>query len=490
MNSLLCVFGLESIFFNDIHFNYNDEKFYDLEGNLLDDNLVLNYELIDALVQYKLNNNIYYVIISSIDASIIKDIILSYFGTNIFDIIMDINMCAEHVHSKQYSILNDEYNNRIIYERNKGEYNATDNPCLYMLSTFLKIDYHFMIYFNNNEEKIKSAKKVIFWSIMCDSLLTTKKFYSVLNDFKTNIYRIDELINVPDDRYLTYTEGQKFIKFLRQLEYKTVNVCCNQEYIKYCVEMINLLYKQSDIYIPYNKILNTHTKELIEYYFDTIRNFMEDGIVYSLGDSLDKLNYIWNIYQIDPTKYIVSIPFSGSMYDDTQDNEIELNKIKEANMYDKLDSLFDNNPYFSQLCDDIMQGHKILITDYGHSGKALITITKLINRRIKTNWSNVWYLQITASPDKISDNIRIHLQNEPYPHIIYKEDMPDSYFTNSDRWLGGYYSRCIPRYEVSNWTSPPSDVWYRGLVPNYTLCNIHRRLLLFQLCCYFNTITF
>ena len=262
-------------------------------------------------------------------------------------------------------------------------------------------------------------------------------------------------------------------------------ICCDHDFIKYSVEVINNVYQNDGIYIPYNKIINLDTLNLFREYFAVVSDFIYDGYVYSLGDSLDKFNYIWNVTHVD--EQIVNIPFSGSMYDGIDDSiDIELNPEVETLMQDNLKDLLIHNKNFALLYNDILQGKKILITDYGLSGKAVITIIILLNSLGVTDFRNVTYLQITNDSSIIQHNITIHLHGFAQPNIIYIDEAPDVYFTNSDRPYMGFNSRCVPRYEVGNWKEVPDDVWYQGLIPNYSLCNIHRRFLLFQLCCTLN----
>ena len=384
-----------------------------------------------------------------------------------------------------------------------GIYNSSecyakgDSLCLKKISTDFNTLYEFMIYIDNNMETINKTKKIIFWSYYCDDVLTMIKIKQITTEYYNTINQMIAIVNVPENKYIDDSYAKNFILTLRNNNIKgnSDTICCDVDYIKYCIGLINLFGKSQGIFIPYTWVTDIDTVKIIEYYFTTVENYTNDGgIVYSLGDSLDKFNYVWNINQNKQGKTIISVPFSGSMYNNIKDStRIILDESSSELMYSRALDLYHNNDSFSRLFNDIINGKYVLITDYGHSGKALITVTKLINflgnKMGKIiNWDKVTYLQITSSMDEIEENIRDHLQNEGHPTVVYYNTFLDSYFVNSDRWHGGYNSRCVPRYEVNNWINQPDHVWKNGLLDNYKLCNIHRILLLFQLCCHYTRI--
>jgi hypothetical protein len=337
-------------------------------------------------------------------------------------------------------------------------------------------DPYFTIYFDDHPDRVLHVKNTIFWSYCYYNLDTD--FDRIVADYHNAMLMIKILLDVSEDRYLSYGEAQQFLHFIEVTDYtlKLVphqKICYDHKFIKYVIDVINATH--TDVHIPYDKIMSSDTLNLITDYFDIVDAYDH---VYSLGDSLDKLNFLYNVTH---PNHITTVPFSGSMYNNIDDN-IELDPDLELEMVSKIDSLLLHNKPFATLYDHIKQGATVLITDYGHSGKALITIVKLFNMLGITDWSGVTYLQITTDPDIIERNVNVHLQNEQRPNIIYKEAYPDFYFTNSDRDFGGYYSRCVPRYEVNNWIDEVDNVWIHGEVPNYRLCNIHRKLFLLQLC--------
>jgi hypothetical protein len=353
---------------------------------------------------------------------------------------------------------------------------------------------NFVIYIDNNVEYINKAKNGIFWTYYCENGLVPGKISKIANEYFNTIDLMRSIVELPGDVYVNHEYVKNFIYYLRHTNVReNINpICCDDEYIRYCVNIINVFGKSKGIEIPYQWVIDKDTLNIIEYYFLAIREHTSNGgKLYSLGDSLDKFNYVWNINQ---EQMIVSVPFSGSMYYNIPNSsKIVLDKNLEKLMYSSVRNLYEHNNGFKELFNDIAIGNHILITDYGHSGKALITITKLINYlaqliSIEISWNNVEYLQITPSMKIIQENIKEHLWNEPQPSVIYYNRYLDSYFTNSDRWTGGYNSRCVPRYEVNSWSESPEHIWKNGLIDNYKLCNIHRVLLLFQLCCHYTRI--
>lgn len=385
-------------------------------------------------------------------------------------------------------------------------HNNNDYLCFKSISNKINILPQFIIYIDNDIVNINNVKNVIFWSYYCEGQLTREKFREIVAEYSNTIMQMRNIINLPENSYIDDTYAKNFISMLRNTNIKvsTSNnpfigiknkICCDQEYIKYCIDLINIFGKDKEIHIPYKRITDEDTLNTIEYYYTTIAKYTNyGGIVYSLGDSLDKFNFVWNVNQTSQEKLIVSVPFSGSMYDDIENStKIVADQSLASLMYSRAIDLYNNNSAFSSLFTDILTGKFVLITDFGHSGKALITITKLINylaslMNQEINWDKVTYLQITPSRDIIEENITEHLIDEPAPTVIYYDTYLDSYFTNSDRWVGGYNSRCIPRYEVTTWTTQPDDVWKNGFIGNYKLCNIHRILLLFQLCCHYTRV--
>lgn len=394
-----------------------------------------NMNILSTLASYKNKYRLTYIIVTSVDRNIIKEIVEKY-DQNLFDDIIECDLLSER-------------------------------QCIQSISKIFDVDPHFMAYFGPESESIKS---LVYWAT---PKLTS--FSTLLKQFSDTMNKIQNLVDVPTNRYVSNHEAQMFLHYLKQY-----GVCSNRDYIKYCIEVINILYKDDDIHIPISGVFISDTVELVQYYFELLKKF-NDAQLYSLGDSLDKLNYLWNVTH--PDSQIIAVPFSGSMYANIGD-QIVLDPKESDLMASKFESLLIHNDTFGNMVQNIISGKKVLITDYGHSGKAYITITKLINNMISVDWSNVWYLQITLDPDIIDNNIEKHLNQEPHSHIIYHEDLPDVYFTNSDRPYGGYNSRCVPRYEVSNWNKSPDDIWSLGLTPNYRLCNIHRKLLLLQFCNY------
>lgn len=297
---------------------------------------------------------------------------------------------------------------------------------------------------------------------------------------------IEILANTLDqDRHLTDAEIQLLISRLKPF-------CCQEKTMNIAINiLVQELNKNHGKNITVDKsAIGAITDEddietMIGYFmFMTIRNYDR---IYSLGDSLDKYNFVWNNMvrnDIDVPE-IISVPFSGSMYNNLVDQygEIKLDPDIEKEMYNKFNTMLENNRPFADMCKSIRNGDRVLITDFGHSGKALLTIVKLC-KHFGIDLHNTDYLQITPTIDGrqiVRENLEIHLNNELYGLTVYYWDRTlDPYFINSEHSK----SRCVSKYSVDMWLDVPDDVWYNGLQPNYFQCNLSRFYLIAFLCCW------
>lgn len=219
-------------------------------------------------------------------------------------------------------------------------------------------------------------------------------------------------------------------------------------------------------------------------YFTQLSSLASNHELYSLGDSLEKFNFVWNMFS---EKKIQQIPFSGNIFL----NETELNTKTLNHISDYYSLLVQNNNAFHKLIVDIIIGKPVLITDFGAHGKALATLVYILqvqeNINIINN-PNVLFLISTYDNEEFFTHLYqfLHLINADITDInnIIVIDMdPLLFFTNAD-WKSSQ-SRCTPSYPIENWISEPEDVWtndYLGKEKNYLLCNLGRLMTIMLLC--------
>ena len=402
----------------------------------------------------------------SVVSKIFSDIDISDYDRYIIgkNLDLDINTIEEGSFSNMPGIF--ELRNELTYDK------RTDTLSHNYYLTKIPGDKVRLLYVTNNKERQENAKSYIFWSVL---LLDMTDLDNVLKMHKSVIFNIDQLTVLPKNRLLTINEYRGLLKTFRSMK-----ICEKGGLIIFTLEYINSVH---NVRIPTNIVLRRDNLILTDLYFDYMR--CSKCKLYSLGDSLDKYNFIYNVFEHRP---IINIPFSGSMYEDVRfddgTEEIFLLEGKRDDMIKSLPVLIRNNPGFKSLIEDIKSGEKVIISDYGHTGKAYITIVNLINMLGDIDWTNVTYLQITPNIDQIVHNVKVILNDAPRPEISFIEEMPDQYFTNSDRPDSGFNSRCVPRYEVSKWNNPPEKVWFGDDTGNYYLCNLHRLLIMMQMCFY------
>ena len=83
-------------------------------------------------------------------------------------------------------------------------------------------------------------------------------------------------------------------------------------------DLINKIYKRISFdgleFYKSSKSMSYYSQYYIQFlYYYKVEEYIQNCFkIFSLGDSLDKLNIFWNIMNID--KQIINIPLSGSMY--------------------------------------------------------------------------------------------------------------------------------------------------------------------------------
>lgn len=296
------------------------------------------------------------------------------------------------------------------------------------------------------------------------------------------------ILSAPSTRLLNDGESALFVRDLISpvLEYEGNNLCCTKH-----LPYINRILNKAGVGIPlFEKIFYLDTTKLAKEYFSELNLWSNSGWhLYSLGDSLDKLNFVWNTkYKVlrKPEKIITVIPFSGSAYINVDEHSSSI-KV-DAKAWDEIVTnevnLLNNNNAFRELIADIKDGKLVVVSDFGHSGKALITLVHIIGNLVDLPiWENILFIQVAPFEDEIRNNITKHLGF--MPRIIFIEELPEPYFINSERELGGI-SRCVPRYSSEMWTHPPGEIWYDHLNPNFYRCNVNRLFSLLILCCVVN----
>jgi broad specificity phosphatase PhoE len=162
-----------------------------------------------------------------------------------------------------------------------------------------------------------------------------------------------------------------------------VDINCNYTLLHTIYRFINKKFLET--YSTTDKIFDFYTKKtytkmyhvMFKYYYNLNKKFNEGYQIFSLGDSLDKLNIFWNLVN-NHRKQIITIPFSGAAFDDDDDGDaIKLNTKTAQDMYNKFSNLLENNNYFYDLVNALQTNKKVLITDFMSTGKSFLTILLL-----------------------------------------------------------------------------------------------------------------
>jgi len=353
------------------------------------------------------------------------------------------------------------------FAREKGEYNLVfniKNENVYYFFEYLnkKISSNMMIFFTPDFLEIEDY---VYWSF---SLKDLNQAGRILKSFGNTIDLLGKIKNLPEKKLITGKFRENFESIMNSVDpIKSENYCCNSKFARYLLSFFG-----KDFNLSFVK----DSLESVRRYYKVLNDYLTSGFeVYSLGDSLEKFNYVWNFFHEEE---VISVPFSGSMYIN-EGSDVIVDDLARNSIFSRLKELFTNNSNFAKMAESIFSGKKVLITDFGHSGKAYITITNILNQiKDDIDYTNCYYLHITPSEEEISNNIK-KLLGTQRPRTIFIDDMPERYFINSEV----YSSRCIPRYSSDMWLESPQDVWYNGLTPNYKQCNLHRILMVILFCC-------
>lgn len=258
----------------------------------------------------------------------------------------------------------------------------------------------------------------------------------------------------------------------------------------------NSFFNQTYFYTNRNLI---EEYNIIYRYFNEIRKYNE-YIKFSLGDSLDKFNYFWNTIDLDKKMQILQIPFSDSMFINTENvgevdtnNPLEidyvLDETKKELMFRNYNELLRNNKNFRLLVDNLNLGKKVVVTDFILSGKIFETLLILFIN-FDVNIDNLHFIFITFT-DNIQEKMKYLIDTKYNTHFdfnnikfiqITDHAVLNHYYTNSE----DTNSRCVAKYPPRDWIINIDDsVYYDGTSPNFYNCNVHRLgYLLFVSCFY------
>lgn len=454
-----------------IPFSCGDFFDYDLESGTakifdeVDNEITVNIsdfpkgsELIKVLQQLKSNPDNKLAVVSATNTDILTFVVNQIFGPDIFDEILSNERCYdEYCREKpQYRF---ERRPEMIWSRTYENDTYTKNPCLIALMEKYGETPETTMFFDDHEGIVIEARKILPNVIHCEDSLFTKP--KILTD-ALNYYTLDNIwlklvADIPDDRLAINDE------LVNPFPY-----CLNEPML---LNLANYFRDKLDIKFN-NTVFIKDNSRLAKIYWTYLLRFEH---VYSLGDSLDKLNFVWNKMGTEPK--IKSIPFSGSMFN-VMDEIVTLDEEKEANMYAKMDNLLENNPNFKELIDKIRDGIEVLITDYGNHGRAIMTLIKMFVNMGIANLSSLTYLQICPEIETIESNIAVNIPDTHGINRVYVEELPSNYFLKSEETE----SRCVSKYSEDMWEREPDLVWMNGLMPNYKLCNLHRVITLVILC--------
>ncbi len=494
----------------------NNEHAYDIfEPPLVESGI----EQIKALKTYMRNNNIN---IDSVYCSPLlrciqtSDILFNNQTINLDDKLLEheniSQLCnkrdtLENINAKIVQFTNNTYNMRNV---NKSYYFNNETETMFKL----RIMYFFIsliTYLFNN--KIKNVNICII-----SHLNWIKMFYKIFNIDNINfthgeirLFKINPAdLNYIRQKYINLTQlmnesKDQNVEKIRQIldKLKTLNrklelneiqsiirfnyndVECNYDLILSILRKITELEPTIDL-AYYLKSTNYNSSQatimfiyfkILKYYFD--KNF----IVFSFGDSLDKLNSMWNLMN-DEHHRIKNVPFSGNMYL----ANFEVKQTNYENMIQLFETMLENNPMFRDLVNRLRTGtDNIVITDFMSHGTSLITLLELFKlKNINTTKLHYHYLTYNDNIDNIKEKIEEYKDtfNISNIKIHILDNVLDRYFTNSE----DYNSRCVPKYSYQSWIRPvrETDVYIDGTNPNYFNCNVHTLIFYLVYLCFYN----
>jgi hypothetical protein len=357
---------------------------------------------------------------------------------------------------------------------------------------------------------------------------------------KIILYSIKFLIeNVPIDKRI----DESFINQLKDM-IKQPNFNLIDEGIKTHIEAIDSFLKQgfkqvcsgTPSYYLYNYMFCDNSK--LDHHHDTPFNFIKlyvnkmytDGLrdftylcmyyklknipIFDLGDSLHKFVVPFNAFN---DNYIKKILLSGNIYDNvygpnTADGtpspiiDVKINEDKKKELDSKLDFL--EYTLFKDVIELLKQNKKVVIIDYGNSGRALLTlkyIFETINAKYNFNLKNLILIWFSAETKAILGYIKKYVEF-PFTVVITDHILFPSEMTNAEEH--GYRARCTPKFPIRLWTNEQyKEVLDRNIydmeitkketpelfdkllsihekykykldgdtltIPNYYLCNLH-----------------
>lgn len=274
---------------------------------------------------------------------------------------------------------------------------------------------------------------------------------------------------------------------------KFKNYSCNYSLLTYIYKSFNSHYnitKTTDYNFYTNNSYKNEYPIIFTYYYNLNNYFKDNYSIFSLGDSLDKLNIFWNLLNVNK---VITIPFSGNAIKSNPHDEDDTNFTVELDEYtfnimkDNFNNLKNNNSYFNNLIDILNDGVKVLITDYTNVCHSFYTLVLLLQHN-NINIENLYFLYITFNDDAeailrtFCDNLSFPFENIKII-LIDNNEILSGYFTNSERTN----SRCIPKYSVKAWNKELTDVFYdNDSKPNYYKCNLHKIFFYLSLICFYN----
>lgn len=296
-----------------------------------------------------------------------------------------------------------------------------------------------------------------------------------------NSPNIQALINsyITLNRYVTHAEIRTILNIAKSkfdvCDYKLLNTI-----FKIIQQVFNIPKRNLEFYV---ESLYINEFPIMKIYFEHIQQYFDQKYnVFSLGDSLDKLNEFWNL--MNPDRDIINIPFSGSMFTDN----LNLVPSKQHSMFQNFREMLENNPNFAVLVNMLNSGQNVVITDYINSGKSFFTLLELFNQfGIATDKLIFEYITFN---DELNVDDFLQRSSAEYNYfrkirLIYvPEDsiILSRYFTNSE----DFDSRCVPKYLVNSWSEPIAKIQKTYGQSKYAMCNLHRILFACACLCFYN----
>lgn len=151
---------------------------------------------------------------------------------------------------------------------------------------------------------------------------------------------------------------------------------------------------------PVTEMSSGGLDRLVENYYSKLKEY-DNYKLYSIGDSLEKLNFVWSL----KNNKINNIPFSGSMFDLKNEKPV-FNQNKYTRMHTFYEDFKIHNKIYRDLIKDIKSGKQVLIIDYGAYGRAIATLLLIFKDFENLSFedlSGVKFLIMTTSLDESSE---------------------------------------------------------------------------------------